>query len=150
MKLIVQKDSEALKAWSFTGNVIQSIFMMPRISLKSFSRAPEVLVMDCTYNTNRFNRPVMIVSSVTQENHWYPLAYGWLETENTSTFDWFIDRFVDAIGPANLEGVRVVLTDGEQAYNAVLKQYFPRAKQQRLDAHTVASMRRNSYSYLHV
>ena len=43
--------------------------------LEYYKRYPKLLVVDCTYKTNRYNRPLFNVVSATRANETIPLSY---------------------------------------------------------------------------
>jgi hypothetical protein len=98
---------------------------------QSFIDCPEVVIMDCTYNTNRFKKPLMVVTILNQERQAMPVAFGLLDAEDIHSFEWFNSTFTDAVGSDAVKRIRVIITDGQSAFVSTLSRSFPGAAHHR-------------------
>lgn len=57
-----------------------------------YARHPDVLIMDCTYKTNKYNMPLLNIIAMTGMNTVIPIAQCWLPGECGENFVWAFDR----------------------------------------------------------
>jgi hypothetical protein len=98
---------------------------------RNFAHAPELILADCTYKTNVYQRPLMVVSGVDEENKTYIVAIGLLENETMPSYKWLFKELRSALGPDLCDRVKVFRTDGEVSFNTVAKEYFPKSAHHR-------------------
>jgi len=53
---------------------------------------PRVLIMDCTYMTNRYRLPSMEIIGVISTEMTFSIAFAYLKTEREDKFSWCLDR----------------------------------------------------------
>ena len=93
-------------------------------------RFPQVLGLDNTYMTNRFNLYLFQVTGVTDQQPVANFAFGLINTEKEESFQWLcnhVDDFRKALG---IPLPSVILTDKEMALKNARSHTFPLAQQQ--------------------
>ena len=86
---------------------------------------PQVLMMDCTYKTNRYRLPLMIISGVTPLNTTFYVGFCFLIAEKEVDFTWALERLRDILEGFNVPDPRVIVTDDEGALHLGLATVFP-------------------------
>ena len=52
----------------------------------------QVLIMDCTYKTNKYRLPLMEIVGVTSTEMNFSIVFAYLEAEREDNFSWCLDR----------------------------------------------------------
>lgn len=92
---------------------------------KRFNR---VYLMDATYKTNRYNRPLFHIIGMAPNNESFTIALVLLESERAEAFNWALSWFFTTIGcPWELthNPPPVICTDRDLALLSVLDDFFP-------------------------
>jgi len=104
--------------------LIQLFFAHPR-SVELAVKYPFILVMDCTYKTNRFRMPMLHVIGMTSFNTSFTVAVAFLKEETEPYYRWALEQV------ANLYGTTkplVITTDRELALMNAVDFTFPTSK----------------------
>jgi hypothetical protein len=85
---------------------------------------PEILLLDCTYKTNDFGLPFLVVVGVTGMYTSFYASFCFLKSEKEEEFVWALEQLADVldISPG------VLLTDRDLALMNTLRQVFPHSK----------------------
>ncbi len=75
------------------GRLCRLFFALPQ-SLATFMRSPEVLLLDCTYNTNRFKLPLLNMVGINGLGQTFYVAYAFLRSESESDLRWALRNFL--------------------------------------------------------
>lgn len=75
-----------------------NLFLEHPVSLKLLRSFPYVLIMDCTYKTNRYRMPLLEIVRLTSTNMTFVVAFVYLQYENEDNFTWALSVLHDAIG----------------------------------------------------
>ena len=102
---------------------LENLFFAHPDSIRMFKAFPDVLLMDCTYRTNRFNMSFLEVVGMTSTNQTYCLGFVFMSDETQESYIWALEKF-----KVTLEGCilpRVFVTDREMALSNALSVVFP-------------------------
>lgn len=93
-------------------------------SLKLVRRFNTVLVMDCTYKTNRYNMPLLNVVGITSTYQTFNAGFAFLSSEKQDTYKWALKKFKKhwRVDP------KVIATDCEAALMTAIRDTFPKQK----------------------
>ena len=106
-----------------------------------WKKFPEVLGLDNTYKTNRFNLYLFQVTGVTDQKSLANFAFGLINGEKREHFQWLCDRLDELRCSVRADPPQVVITDKEQALRTTLAKTFPGAQQQLCVYHILANVR---------
>ena len=98
-----------------------------------FEKHPEVLMFDCTHQTNSERRPLGIAASVDQNMEVFTPFRVFMPSQQQWVFDWIFRSCIPTLlGPENLERTMLVLTDGDKqmygAFDNVQEAFYPNAR----------------------
>ncbi|WP_375449254.1 transposase [uncultured Nostoc sp.] len=111
-----QKDlKERVTHLYFTKNIYEA-------KLKANS---EILIMDCTYKSNKYHLPLLSVVGTTCLNTTFYAAFGFLLQERTKDFTWFLGIFQTLYRRLDLEDPKVIVIDRDAALMAAIREIFP-------------------------
>lgn len=108
-----------------TRNVITNLFWCKKESIEMFRCFPHVLVLDCTYKTNKYKLPLFEIVGQSSTGHTFNVAFVFMEHEREENYKWALQRLetvVDTRRPPN-----VFVTDKENALINAIKSTFPNA-----------------------
>jgi hypothetical protein len=94
---------------------------------RNFQHAPELMLADCTYKSNRYDRPLMVISGVDEENITYLIAVGLLLDETKESYEWIFESLRAILGDDSCDRVSVFRTDGEASFAHIARKYLPKA-----------------------
>ena len=80
-----------------------------------FKKAPQVLLIDGTFGTNRFNLPVTLFASKDEHDLMYCIGFSLIGSQTTDDYVWAMKSFVLSIGEETASAIEVVFTDRELA-----------------------------------
>jgi hypothetical protein len=106
---------------------ISHFFFATPTSIQLLRDYPEVLLMDCTYKTNRFGMPLLVIVGTTPMMTTFYAAFVFLRGETQEDYAWALARlhelYVTAVG--RLAGPTTILTDRDQALSNALAAQWP-------------------------
>src|SRR3954454_21153651 len=106
-----------------SGDVTHLFFAHPK-SIELFKRYPEILLLDCTYNTNRFNMPLLNIMGTTALGTSFFVSFAFLTGETNDDYLWVIKELKTLIRGEEILDPSVVVTDCELALINALKEVF--------------------------
>jgi len=86
----------------------------------------DVLLLDCTYKTNKFNMPLLNVVGISGNNKTIHVAQVFLRTEKKENYEWALAQIHKMMQDNNIDPPQVFFTDREEALLNALEQVFPR------------------------
>src|SRR2546421_2850316 len=107
-----------------TGRVTHLFFAHPK-SIELLAKYPEVLLLDCTYRTNKFKMPLLNIVGTTCLNKNYHVAFCFLAKEEEEDYVWALKQLQDLL--ATNASIHVLVTDRELALINACRQIFPEA-----------------------
>ena len=146
--LLQKKEAEAATEFDLSDDgKVRRVFYMSADMRHNFIRNGEVIVMDTTMKTNRFDMPLTILVGVNQHNHTIILAVALTSEQDTDSFSWILRQIDKHIGYYNMVNVRTVFTDGDLGMIRAVERYCPRAKMVRCWFHLKLNLRHNLSKY---
>lgn len=106
-------------------NVITDLFWCKKESIDLFVCFPQVLLVDCTYKTNKYKLPLFEMIGVTSIDKSFNVAYAFLSHEREENYVWALERLYSLLLPNRLP--RVFVTDCEMALINGIKRIFPQS-----------------------
>jgi len=86
---------------------------------------PDVLLMDCTYKTNRFRLPLLNICAITGQGQIIQVGLCFLCAEKEEDYNWAMIQFRNVIAQYNIEEPVTIVTDREISLINSLNKYFP-------------------------
>ncbi|KAI8535960.1 hypothetical protein RHMOL_Rhmol10G0217000 [Rhododendron molle] len=86
---------------------------------------PQVLMMDCTYKTNKYRFPLLQIVGVTSTEMTFCAAFAFMECEKTENYTWVLEKLKGMMDPNALPSV--IVTDRELALMNAITNVFPHA-----------------------
>lgn len=106
------------------GNILSKLMYLYPQAIQLWKDHPDVLLMDCTYKTNRFNMPILNICGVTGGNKVIQLGLVFLSSEKENDYSWSLQQLKQIM---TLEAIRAplsIVTDRELALMKSLEAHF--------------------------
>ena len=116
------------RTFSGDSDTVMDIFWLHPLSLDLLRTFPHVLILDCTYKTNRYRLPLFEVVGVTSTNMTFSIAFAYLASEKTDHYEWVLRRLRALMEDIGAELPRVMLTDRELALMSAIDRVFPTSR----------------------
>ncbi|KAH6760275.1 hypothetical protein C2S52_009274 [Perilla frutescens var. hirtella] len=94
-------------------DTVKDMFYAHPISVKLLRAFPEVLLMDCTYKTNRYRLPLFEIVGVTSTSMMFSVSCAYLEVEKENNYIWALTVLKGLMDQSTLPSV--IVTDRERA-----------------------------------
>ncbi|XP_052175667.1 protein FAR1-RELATED SEQUENCE 5-like [Diospyros lotus] len=104
-------------------NCITDLFWAHPMSIDLLKIFPHVLIMDCTYKTNRYRYPLLEIVGVTSTELTFPVAFVFMNHEYEDNYTWAMERLKNVMGSNACPGV--IVTDRELALMNAIYKVFP-------------------------
>ena len=108
-------------------NEVKRMFFVDKNVAKILSQNSEVLIMDCTYKTNRYKMPLMTIAGQTSLETTFLIGFGFIFNEKESNYAWVIEQIKSLYRSLGLKDSNVVVTDRDEALVNVLNNGYPDA-----------------------
>ncbi len=105
---------------------VTHLFFAYRESLQLYQSFPEVLLIDCTYKTNRYHMPLCCMVGITGMNTSFIIAFAFLKREAEDDYNWVLSELSASVEGFIQPGVAV--TDRDLAQLNALTHVFPNSK----------------------
>ncbi|XP_012858121.1 PREDICTED: uncharacterized protein LOC105977367 [Erythranthe guttata] len=107
---------------SETSNTITDIMFACPESIQLLRLFPYVILMDCTYKTNKYGMPLLEIIGITPVGRNYTIAVAFMSHEDADTYEWTLNCLKEL-----LDGVEpdAILTDRELGLLKALPNVFP-------------------------
>ena len=83
---------------------------------------PSILLLDCTYKTNRYNMPLLEMVGMTSTGRTFSIAHAFLAHEREENYEWVLTKLKHFYMPDKLP--EVIVTDREWALIKGIKKKF--------------------------
>ncbi|CAG8666746.1 18842_t:CDS:2, partial [Racocetra persica] len=122
---LVEENIEYYYQYDQDRNLTHLFFAYPKsiILTKTYN---SVLLMDCTYKTNKFKMPLFHVVGMTSFNTTFSSCFAFLKSEQEEDYKWALTCVFHIFG--NIPKPQVIMTDHELALMNVIKTVFPESK----------------------
>lgn len=88
-----------------------------------FRQYPEVVIGDCTYKTNRFAMPLLMLHAIDNMGHTFVAACALMIDERESTYKWVLQAFANVSGSSNR--IFTFVTDKDIAFSNAISSVMP-------------------------
>ncbi|XP_070665642.1 PKS-NRPS hybrid synthetase cheA-like [Malus domestica] len=105
------------------GDTVIDLLWAHPISIEILRAFPHVLIMDCTYKTNRYRFPLLQIVGVTSTNMTFSVAFVYIEAGKEDNYIWALTRLKTLLHGYCLPGV--IATDRDLALLNSIKSVFP-------------------------
>ncbi|XP_028067424.1 uncharacterized protein LOC114270176 [Camellia sinensis] len=105
---------------------VTDLFWAHPVSLDLLRTCPHVLIMDCTYKTNRYRLTLLEIVRVTSTHMTFSVAIAYLQTERVDNYAWALQTLRDLMDDSVLP--EVIVTDRELALMNAIDNTFPNAR----------------------
>jgi hypothetical protein len=97
------------------------LFFTSHDSVLLFASFPEVILLDCTYQTNRFGLPLLNMVGITNISISFYVAFSFIKSESEEDYRWVLRQLTAYLSCAP----GVVITDCDQALSNAVSNVFP-------------------------
>nr|XP_011463603.1 PREDICTED: protein FAR1-RELATED SEQUENCE 2-like [Fragaria vesca subsp. vesca] len=108
-------------------HVVTDLFWCHSFSLQILRTFPHVLIMDCTYKTNRYRFPLFEIVGITCTKKTFNVAFVYMSKEAEDNYTWALSRLKIILG-GNDSMPEVIVTDRELALMKAVHQVFPETR----------------------
>ena len=84
-----------------------------------------VIVMDCTYKTNRYKMPLLVITGVTNLNTTFYVAFCFLRAEDSDDYCWALEQLRELLLHVGVPDPGCILTDRETKCISQIRTVFP-------------------------
>ena len=109
---------------------LRSVFIYFNQNISRFQKAPQVILIDGTFGTNRFNLPITMFVSKDSHDIMYCLGFSLTSTQTTEDYVWALRSFVRSVGKEAAKAIEVVFTDRELALCNAVEHVLPHSNRQ--------------------
>lgn len=113
----VKRDSE---------NRVQNLFFAHSKQIEILRANPDVLLMDCTYRTNKYRLPLLHIVGCTNLQTFFSAGFCFLRTETDGDYYWALSTFLHR---THVPQPRVFISDDEDALKSAARALLPRVPQ---------------------
>ena len=104
---------------------ITHLFFVKGTSKKMLKWNHEVLVIDCTYKTNRYRMPLLVISGQTALTTNFYVAFCFTAKETHSDYHWILTQLNTLYLQLELPSPLVIVTDMEKGLISAIEMVFP-------------------------
>ncbi|KAM4061452.1 MULE transposase [Hirsutella rhossiliensis] len=94
---------------------LTGLFISPRSGIELWRQYANILLLDCTYKTNRFNMPLLNVCGSTAERKTFSVASIFLNGEAEPQYRWALQCLLELAAEEGIPMPRVIVTDRDLA-----------------------------------
>jgi hypothetical protein len=102
---------------------LRSLFFASQEQVELMRCYPDVVLIDSTYKTNRYNMPLLHFGGVTPINTFYSAAFAFMSGESEDDYYWVINQFKRLVF-FDLQPPRCFVTDNDKGMRRALSQVF--------------------------
>ncbi|CAH9077106.1 unnamed protein product, partial [Cuscuta epithymum] len=106
-----------------TTDCVTDLFWAHPASIKMLHVFPLVLLMDCTYKTNRYGFPLLEIVGVTCTDLTFSIAFVYMEAERQENYTWAMEKLRSLLATNIVP--KVIVTDRDLALMKSVKKVFP-------------------------
>lgn len=106
-------------------NRVTQVFWIHRETFDLLRMNFEVLIMDCTFKTNRFRMPLFNIVGNTLLNTTFYLAFVLTASRAAEAFEWVFEKLQEVYTELELAFPRTIVTDNERGLIAPIQEMFP-------------------------
>lgn len=91
---------------------LQNVFIYFNQNTSRFQKAPQVLLIDGTFGTNRLNLPITTFVSKDPHDIMYCIGFSLTSSQATEDYVWALRSFVLSVGEETASAIQTVFIDG--------------------------------------
>lgn len=107
-------------------NHVQRLLFVHQKQIKLLLANPDVLLMDCTYRTNKYGLPLLHIIGCTNIQTFFSAGFCFLRNETQEDYHWALSNFLLKTGAPK---PRVFISDQEQALKQAARSLLPSVPQ---------------------
>lgn len=104
---------------------ITHLFLCHEASFDLIRSNPQVLLMDCTYKTNQYKLPLLIITGITPLNSTFYVAFSFLEHKKEPDYTFLLKALQQTYINFNLPDPRIILSDDDKALQNSIAVVYP-------------------------
>jgi hypothetical protein len=110
------------------GRLLRLFIAMPR-SIQHLAKNPNVLLMDATYKTNRFNMPLVDTVGIDNCNRTFFISFAFMSSETNKDYKWSTQCNLELyqLYVPTVEGLSIIATNVDAALIKAVHKKFPKA-----------------------
>ncbi|KAL8494130.1 hypothetical protein ACS0TY_025063 [Phlomoides rotata] len=109
-------------------NVVKDIFFAHPESVALLHAFPDILIMDCTYKTNRYQLPLLEIVGVTSTDMTFSIAFAYMKSERADNYLWACDLLKKLMHRPHRSYLPRVINDRELILVNAVADVFPTSK----------------------
>jgi hypothetical protein len=113
----VKKDSE---------NRIQCLFFAHKRQIQQLRANPDILMIDCTYKTNRYRLPLLQIIGYSNLGSWFSAGFCFIASETEQDYYWAVATY---LSKTRTSAPKVFLSDQEKALKNAVSTLLPSVPQ---------------------
>ncbi len=106
-------------------NRLERLFFAHPNVIEIYKKHPKVVLLDCTYKTNRFRMPLLNICAVTGNRKTIQVALCFLSSEKELDYEQAMSKFEEVITTHEIPKLDTWVTDRELALMNTLDDMFP-------------------------
>jgi hypothetical protein len=107
-------------------NHVEQLFFAHNKQIELLLANPDILLMDCTYRTNKYKLPLLHILGCTNLGTFFSAGFCFLRDENEETYYWAISTFLNR---TRIPQPHVLITDQEDALKNAARRLMPSVPQ---------------------
>ena len=104
---------------------IKGLFFCHALSINLLKTYHYILLLDCTYKTNKYKMPLLHIAGITGANKTFSLAFCFIAQETKPFYNWALECLLTIFNSNQIPHPDVFLTDREQALINSVNTSFP-------------------------
>jgi len=105
---------------------IKKLFFVHKDMLEILCKNSKVLIMNCTYKTNKYKMPLLTICEVTSLGSTFIVGFAFLKKEIKNYYDWVLYHLIKLYGNLGLSLPRVIASDRDLALMEAIDGRLPR------------------------
>jgi len=107
---------------------LQRLFFIHPTSIILWKQHPDVLLLDCTYKTNRYGMPLLNICAISDNNMVIQVGLAFISGEKEVDYTWVLAKLRDIMDQNTIEEPLSIVTDRELALITCLYSQFPTSR----------------------
>ncbi|KAL0242877.1 hypothetical protein GEMRC1_005440 [Eukaryota sp. GEM-RC1] len=104
---------------------LKGFFISYKLVIELVNMYPFIPMMDCTYKTNLYGLPLLVIVGITAFSSTFPVAFIMLSAETEEDYNWALKTLITVF--SLLSNTTLVMTDREIALEKAVRTHFPQA-----------------------
>jgi hypothetical protein len=105
--------------------VVTALFCTHRTCLEILRMNPYILIMDCTYKTNKYKMPLLDIVGITATSATFFVGFGFIQNEQQTSYDFILRSLESVYRQIGLLSPQTIMTDKDKALLRAIEDVFP-------------------------